>query len=159
MNAPEKAVAATAEQPGNPPTLEKDADGWPVFPPGRPAIQLWGNYGTPMARVAARMKSVGDLLQLLAGTNQVDRPIVDKTGLTGIYDFTVTFLPRNAIEVNPNAPPEPPAAQANAADTAREPAPDLDAALATQLGLKLVSTKGPVKVLVVDRVNDKPTDN
>ena len=65
-------------------------------------------------------------------TNRLGRTVVDKTGLTGEYDFDVKYVEE----------------QAAAADVS---GPDLLTALKEQLGLQLESRKGPVEVLVVDR--------
>lgn len=133
-----------------------DKDGWPVFPPGIPRIGLYGTRGTAMAHLTARMQPVGgDLLRILK--ELLDRPVVDKTGLAGSFDFTLDFLPPNAL---PNtAIPEPSSGQGGVLEGLRDPAPDLFVALERQLGLKLVSTKSQAKVLVVDKVSDKPTEN
>jgi len=133
-----------------------DKDGWQVFPPGIPRIGFFGRRGTAMGHVAARMQTVAALLRLLG--SQIGRPVVDKTGLTGVYDFTLDLAPP-AIMANPPAGPEPSAGQAGVLDSVSEPPPDLFAAFESQLGLKLLSTKSPVKALIVDKVNDKPTEN
>jgi uncharacterized protein (TIGR03435 family) len=68
-----------------------------------------------------------------------DRPIVDKTGLTGTYDFRLVVTPEFRSH-NPS---------------------DLDITTSTalrELGFKLESHKSPVEIVVVDRVK-KPTGN
>ena len=81
----------------------------------------------------------------------LDRPLVDRTGLVGRYDFLLKWTPDEsqfgAMGIrfsppsnNPNGPP------------------GLFTAIQEQLGLKLESTKGPVKVLVVDHV-ERPSEN
>lgn len=76
------------------------------------------------------------------------RSVIDRTGLTGNWDFELTFIPdqpgprpsgQDAPLIDPNAPP-------------------LPTALQEQLGLKLEPTKGLVEVLVVERV-ERPTEN
>jgi uncharacterized protein (TIGR03435 family) len=67
--------------------------------------------------------------------------VVDRTGLTGGWDFEVTFAP-------PHGRGGPDAVDPNL--------PDFFTAIQEQLGLKLESTKGPVDVLVIDHV-EKPT--
>lgn len=79
--------------------------------------------------------------------------MVDKTGLGGTYDFRLTFMPAGGIAL-----PEPPGSATNMA-SASEPAPNLQAALSSQLGLKLESTMGLVEVFVIDRANKTPTEN
>jgi bla regulator protein BlaR1 len=75
----------------------------------------------------------------------LQRTVVDRTGLTGNYDATMTFSP----EQLPGLPLPPPGA---AGTPPLDPnAPSLFTALQEQLGLKLESTRGPVEVLIVDR--------
>ena len=90
----------------------------------------------------------------LAGVMQsavLDRPVVDKTGLPGRYDFTLTWTPDESQFSGLGVRVPPPSGDANAP-------PGLFTAFQEQLGLKLDSTKAPVDVLVVDRV-EKPSDN
>jgi uncharacterized protein (TIGR03435 family) len=78
----------------------------------------------------------------------LDRPVIDRTGLTGTYDFDLAWTPDESQfggfhAVEPvNGPPK----------------PDLFAAIQQQLGLKLEATKAPVDILVIDHV-DRPTAN
>ena len=75
----------------------------------------------------------------------VGRTVVDRTGLTGEWDLDLTWTPDEPSRA--------------AAATAVDPnGPSLFTALQEQLGLKLESTKGPVEVLVVDRV-DRPSED
>jgi uncharacterized protein (TIGR03435 family) len=70
-----------------------------------------------------------------------ERPVIDKTGLTGYYDFTLSFLP----ELPPGFDKEKlPAEMLNR--------PFLFDALKSQLGLKLEAQRGPVEYYVVERV-------
>lgn len=80
----------------------------------------------------------------------LDRPVVDETGLTGRYDFTVTFTPD---ESQFNGHPPFPAPADNV-----EPAPNLFEAMQEQLGLKLTPQKAQVDVLAIDHV-EKPSAN
>jgi uncharacterized protein (TIGR03435 family) len=73
----------------------------------------------------------------------IDRQVVDKTGLTGKYDFTIRFSPDNA------ATQESP----STAD-----APSIFTALQEQLGLKLEPAKAPVDSLVIDHI-ERPSEN
>jgi uncharacterized protein (TIGR03435 family) len=81
----------------------------------------------------------------------LDRPVVDQTGLQGRYDFTLTWTPDESQFGGLGVKVPPPT------DDAAAP-PGLFTAIQEQLGLKLESTKAPVEVLVVDRV-EKPTEN
>ncbi len=89
-----------------------------------------------------------------AGTMQtavLDRPVVDQTGLSGRYDFLLTWTPDETqfVGLGVKIPP--------ATDNADAP-PDLFTAIQQQLGLKLESTKAPVEVLVIDQA-EKPSAN
>jgi uncharacterized protein (TIGR03435 family) len=75
-----------------------------------------------------------NLVQSYAG-----RPVRDKTGLKGLYDFQLQFV-------------------ADALSGATDSTPSLFTALEEQLGLKLEAGKGPVEVLIVDRIQ-KPSEN
>ena len=95
----------------------------------------------------ARNSSMGDFKRMLQSV--LDRPVVDKTGLTGQFDFDLTFLPDDTVFGGQVHLPQ--------ADTAAA-APDLYAAMQQQLGLKLSPFKGMVEVLVIDHI-EKPSDN
>jgi uncharacterized protein (TIGR03435 family) len=83
----------------------------------------------------------------------VDRPVIDKTGLSGNFDFTLVFgadQPSSIPGPPPGVPAPPIPAIANA--------PMLPTALQEQLGLKLESERAPIDYLVIDRV-ERPTEN
>ena len=79
------------------------------------------------------------------------RPVIDKTGLAGLYDFSLKYAPELGRTAGPFGPP--PGAPAQAVDP---DAPSLPAALQEQLGLKLDGARGPVEVVVIDKF-EKPT--
>ena len=87
-----------------------------------------------------RSWTIAQLAQRL--TNALGRPVVDRTGLEGAFDFDLTFAEQ--------APTVDAAAQAQV--------PALTTAIREQLGLRLESTRALVEVLVIDRV-DVPTQN
>jgi len=84
----------------------------------------------------------------LSGAVGKGRPVIDRTGLAGRYDFTLEWRPDTATK----APADAAVAPADA------PAPSSLTALRDQLGLKVESTKGPVKFLVIDRI-ERPSSN
>jgi uncharacterized protein (TIGR03435 family) len=84
----------------------------------------------------------------LAG--EIDKPVVDQTGLKGRYDFRLE-LPVGTFSFS-LAPPDPDAPPADPKGT-----PFVNA-LREQLGLKLVSSKGPIRKLVIDRA-EPPSGN
>ena len=77
---------------------------------------------------------------VFALSNETGRPVVDKTGLTGKYSFTLEFEP---------------AARMGKDDSGR---PSVFTALEEQLGLKLVPAKEPVEVLVIDSIEQAAAD-
>jgi uncharacterized protein (TIGR03435 family) len=84
----------------------------------------------------------------------VDRPVVDMTGLTGRYDFTLEYSVdelRNLV-------------RASGADASRIPDLGGDPTISIfssleALGLKLEARKAPVEVIVIDRAEKTPTAN
>lgn len=98
-------------------------------------------------------------LPMLAG-GYISTPVLDSTGLEGAWDFTLSFSGAGLVNGGGGgrvAPPQP-SGDANGA-------PDPNGALSLfdavykQLGLKLEKTRRPVPVLVIDHVEEKPTDN
>jgi uncharacterized protein (TIGR03435 family) len=81
----------------------------------------------------------------------LDRPVADQTGLAEKYDFTLKWTPDPGQFLPFGGPPP---AQPDAPDAP----PDLFTAIQQQLGLRFESTKAPVDVFVVDRV-EKPSEN
>ena len=88
--------------------------------------------GTPMAQFAMTLSQA------------VDRPVIDRTGLTGGFDIDLAFTADQVLQRTDNpGPPD---------------GPSLFTALQEQLGLKLEPTKGPVDVLVVVSTS-RPTED
>ena len=77
----------------------------------------------------------------------LDRPVVDKTGLSGRYDFELEWTPDES-QFGGTLPRGVP-------DTDR---PGLLAAMQEQLGLRIEAARGPLAVLVIDRL-DRPSEN
>jgi uncharacterized protein (TIGR03435 family) len=65
----------------------------------------------------------------------LDRPVVDRTGLKGSYDFTLNWSSRDPT------------------------GPSLFTAIEEQIGLRLATEKLPARILIVDNVNREPTPN
>lgn len=95
-----------------------------------------------------------EFVRILAGV--MGRPVIDKTGYTGEIEVHVNFLPDESTLGMPrgNGPMGGPPPD-NAADSN---IPSIFAAVQEQVGVKLDSSKGPVEVLVIDRV-ERPTAN
>jgi uncharacterized protein (TIGR03435 family) len=88
--------------------------------------------------------SSADLAATLA--TELHRTVVDKTGLTFRYDFTLQFMPDDA------------AIQPSSSAIPADLPPSIFTAIQDQLGLKLESGKGPVEIIVIDHV-DRPSGN
>jgi uncharacterized protein (TIGR03435 family) len=84
-------------------------------------------------------------------SNVLDKPVVNQTGLTGRYDFALKFTPDATQIANFGA-----GAPGNATDP--DAPPDIFAAFTQQLGLKLESTKAPVDVMVIEKI-ERPSEN
>jgi len=81
---------------------------------------------------------------------------LDMTGLDGGYDFTLDFSPIGLVQG-----PRPEAGNAGGGAAAVDPTGALSLldAVRQQLGIRLEETKRPAPVLVIDSINEKPTDN
>jgi uncharacterized protein (TIGR03435 family) len=102
------------------------------------------------------MARFADMLQGLA-SGYIHAPVLDATGLQGSWDFTLSFSTIGQLQGGRGgATPSPESANAASDPNGALSLPD---AVAKQLGLKLEQTKRPVKVLVIDHVEEKPTDN
>jgi uncharacterized protein (TIGR03435 family) len=82
----------------------------------------------------------------------VDRPVIDKTGISGMFDMHLEFAlddtTRSAVPQN-----------SPAAALADDPSgPSIFTALQEQLGLKLEPSKGPGEFLVIDSI-ERPSEN
>ncbi len=109
--------------------------------PGRGGMSINNNVMT------ANAVPISSLIYQLSG--QLDRTVIDKTGLKGEYDLHLKWTPEQAAMAGPDG-----GAHAETNDTP----PSIFTALQEQLGLKLQPTKGPVETLVVDRA-ELPTEN
>ena len=92
--------------------------------------------------VAILKYSSTDMSEFVLGESFVlDRPLVDQTGLTGKYDFTLRYNFRETSAEGDSAA-----------------VPGLFTAVQEQLGLKFVPTKAPLDVLVIDHI-ERPSAN
>jgi len=120
-------------------------------PNGLPGLFFGGGGPGGGVNFNVRNATLAEVANTLQGS-VLDKPVVDQTGLAGKYDFIVKFTPdpgQMAAFGGPGAPP--PAANPDAP-------PDLFAAFTQQLGLRLETSKAPVDVLVIDKI-EKPTAN
>jgi uncharacterized protein (TIGR03435 family) len=95
----------------------------------------------PPGHLGANNQTMAGIASLF-GLGILNRPVVDQTGLTGKFDLRLTWTPDG---------PRP------ATESADAP-PDFFTAIQEQLGLKLVSARAPVDVLVIDH-DERPSAN
>jgi uncharacterized protein (TIGR03435 family) len=105
---------------------------------------VW-NWFDPF-RLVCQDVTIGDLVMVLSGPDRAGRIVVDKTGLTGTYDFTLPIVVR----------PLPDQLMQAAEDAGVVPMSPSEAV--KQLGLQLVPSTGPIRGLVVDHI-ERPAEN
>jgi uncharacterized protein (TIGR03435 family) len=111
---------------------------------------LPGLFFRGLGLLPATNASMADLAGVMQST-VLDRPVVDHTGITGKFDFTLTWTPDEfqfrtlGVRVSPPA------------DPATAP-PDLFTAMQQQLGLRLEATRALTDVMAIDRV-ERPSGN
>ena len=115
--------------------IDDDAKPKPAPMPGRGR----GGIRRMRGEVSGANVTVDMLVDQLSSI--VGRSVIDKTGLTGSYDFALKYTPDSA-----DAP------------SSDSQTPSIFVAVQEQLGLKLEAQKGPVDLYIVDRV-EKPSEN
>ena len=118
-----------------------------------------GDEGRGRMRMGrGQLSGQGVPLDMLTGTlsNQLGRPVIDRTGLKGNFDFKLEWTPDPGQSAGP--PGDGPRPGADAPPPPDPNGPSVFTALQEQLGLRLESQKGPVEMLVIDRV-EKPSEN
>lgn len=141
--------------PGTPVRMTPDKDGFPDLPAG--SANMVGVNSNGRMRVAARMQPISGLINELE--SMLDRHILDKTGLTGKYDFKLQFSTEGlggnfARVMSAQAPPT-----ATPVETQNHGGVSLFAAVQDQLGLKLESKKDRIDYLIIDHIDKVPTEN
>ncbi len=134
---------------GAPQNLQMNRDGWTELPPGRPAAIIGGYHG--LLHMTARDQGSEYLRDFLEG--YLKKPVVDETGLTGAYDFKLEYAREDESAAGA------PAARKGGKNGEDIPAGSglpLVGAIQKQLGLKVVSKKVTINVLVVDRAEKTP---
>jgi uncharacterized protein (TIGR03435 family) len=108
---------------------------------------LPGLFFRALGVLPATNASMADLAGVMQST-VLDRPVVDHTGITGKFDFTLTWTPDESqfrsLDVRVPRPADPSTAP-----------PDLFTAMQQQLGLRLETTRALTDVIVIDHV-EKP---
>jgi uncharacterized protein (TIGR03435 family) len=111
-----------------------------------------------MAQLGVQFQSIAD--------GYIYNTVLDKTGLKGSFDFTLSFSSVNNMPGNVNGPqPTATSASQSSSTSAESLAPDPNGAVSVfdavrrELGLKLEQEKRPVPVLVIDHIEETPTPN
>lgn len=140
------------------PQLQPHSAAHPCFTPSDTLTPNWNTRLAPFCgtligdrdevRRLDRMQGQGFTMKILADSlsvpgQTIDRPVLDKTGLSGAFDFSIEYIPEGSV--NPN-------------EQYDENGPHFLEALEEQLGLKLVRSTGPIDVLVIDHI-EQPTPN
>jgi uncharacterized protein (TIGR03435 family) len=87
---------------------------------------------------------MADLCQRV-GYSATGRPVIDKTGLTGKYDFTLSYdMAKRSDSLSP---------------AASDPLLTIEQAVEQQLGLRLVESREPLDTVVIDRAERVPVEN
>jgi len=139
--------------------IRMSKDGVPQFAPGaaRGPMMMMNGRG----HLSAKMMGMGGFVDTLA--RQLDRPVVDQTGLKGNYDFDLDWTPDEGQHMGfGGMPPPPPGGGEGHVPAASNPEANgvsIFAAVQSQLGLKLDAKKGPVELIVVDSIEKAPTEN
>lgn len=119
--------------------------------PGETTSLGFGGNGETRS-LAGQARSIANLAQALSVV--LGCPVQDKTGLAGKYDFKLEWAPDDNQAQSPSngAPNDRPVPSPDSN------APSIFGAIQEQLGLKLVSGKGPVEVFVIDHVERPSAD-
>ena len=134
----ERAKAAKEGAPPTPPA--------PPEPGERPPCGMRGGLG----RITAGSMALSNFAQMLG--SMLNRPIYDRTNLTGNFDIQLEYTPDQMPQIPPGVT-LPPGLTLPSPD-----GPSLNTALQEQLGLKLEATRGPVDVVVIDSVEQPMPD-
>jgi len=120
-------------------------------PPLKPGEKICGSMINGIASsVEALGSTLGEFSKVLRVL--VDRPVIDKTGITGRFDIRVKFS-REGTALDGIRLNEGPSTAADPTGT-----PSIFVALQDELGLRLESGRGPVDTLVIDHI-EKPSEN
>jgi uncharacterized protein (TIGR03435 family) len=115
---------------------------------GLPGLGFRGRIG---GDVSAFNATIGDFINFMTRNVKLDRPMIDRTGISGRYDFTLDWTPDDSQFSGTGGKLVSPAESPSTL-------PSLYTAIQEQLGLRLEATRAAADVLVIDRV-EKPSEN
>jgi uncharacterized protein (TIGR03435 family) len=146
------------------PQLQPHSNDWPCpnrlpapqppahpFPGGLPPL-CKGIFQLPSSaaglwHIGARNVTVQFIADYFSGVSGLDHPFLDRTGLSGTFDFNLEWKPESNGPFPPGAPSQPDV-----------PGSTLQAALREQLGLRLQAQKAPTDLIVIDHL-EHPSGN
>jgi uncharacterized protein (TIGR03435 family) len=136
-------------------TPDELAASGPPPDPGKPDADNKPRKGMMMMRASqdgmtlqATASTMPGLVRMLS--NQIGSTVVDKTGMTGTYDYTLSFMPDQGV--GPMMGPANGAGPDGGKQAPEPVGPSLFTAVQEQLGLKLVAQKEKVDVIVIDAI-------
>ena len=120
-------------------------------------VKQGGDRRRMMRMGRSELNAEGVAIDMLTNTlsNVLGRPVIDRTGLKGNYDFKLTWTPDPGQAGGFGGPP-PPGVEAPPPPDPN--GPSIFTAVQEQLGLRLESQKGPVDLIVIDKV-EKLSEN
>jgi uncharacterized protein (TIGR03435 family) len=126
-----------------------------VFPSNCGTDQLYQD-GKGVRRIGYRNGTMERIAETIGGysalAGEADKPVVDRTGLVGAYDFFMEYTPGADDQLARSLPPNPDGSTTDLQGTL------FLTAMREQLGLKLVRARGPVHTLVIDHI-ERPSEN
>jgi bla regulator protein BlaR1 len=123
------------------------------FPPSCGALAPLPSSATGRKRFGVRNVNMEQIVGYLQALGALNREVLDKTGLSGTFDFSIEWTPEFNGPSQPNeSNGRPPNFQSDATG------PTFLEALKDQLGMKLDSTTGPVQTLVIEHI-EEPSEN
>jgi len=112
-------------------------------------MKMEPNAKAPSVYLTFRAQPLQGLVRTIS--EELGRPVADKTGLAGTYDFTLEFATEMRGQASATSP--------DLSGPPDETGPRILTAIQEQLGLKLEPKKVPLDVLVIDHADKIPTEN
>jgi uncharacterized protein (TIGR03435 family) len=137
--------------PGGRVATRMDPDGKIELAPGRKGRLMMG-LGGGRQRISARLQTLSDILEMCQ--SRTGNPVIDKTSLTGTYDFNLDF----SLGGVATSTGEPSSASGSPLGDLKDDAPPFLVAIQS-LGLKLQPAKVTMDVVVIDHIEKVPTEN
>ncbi len=130
--------------------------GFPELAPGKDNFASLAFPGG-VTKFSARGQGISRIAGALE--NPLGKPVVDKTGLAGKYDYSLSFTSDERTSANVVGGPGTSTAATDPAGTSIDAPPELFTAIQDQLGLKLEQKRIPMDVVIVDRAERTPKEN